>query len=64
MRKSLRERFADMTRLYHFTNFDAACKIIESRQLRFGKLSQMNDLIENDKIVFQRVIFGNLDEDK
>jgi hypothetical protein len=64
MRKSLRERFADMTRLYHFTNFDAACKIIESKQLRFGKLSRMNDLIENNKIVFQRVIFGSLEKDK
>lgn len=64
MRKSIRERFAEMTRLYHFTSFDAACKIIESKRLRFGKLSQMNDLIESDKIVFQRVVFGNLKEDK
>lgn len=64
MRKSLRESFAEMTRLYHFTNFDAACKIIESKQLRFGKLSRMNDLIENNKIVFQRVLFGSLEKDK
>ena len=64
MRKSIRERFAEMTRLYHFTSFDAACKMIESKRLRFGKLSRMNDLIESNKIVFQRVIFGNLEEDK
>lgn len=64
MGKNVRERFVEMIRLYHFTSFDAACKIIESKQLRFGKLSRMNDLIESNKIVFQRVIFGNLKEDK
>ena len=64
MRKSIRERFAEMSRLYHFTSFDAACKIIESKRLRFGKLPRMNDLIESNKIVFQRVIFNSLAEDK
>jgi len=64
MRKSISEKFAEMTRLYHFTSFDSACKIIESKQLRFGKLFRQNDLIESNKIVFQRVVFGNLEEDK
>ena len=63
MRKSVRERFAEMTRLYHFTSFEAACNIIESKRLRFGKLSQMNDLVESNKMVFQRVVCGNLEED-
>ena len=63
MRKSIRERFSEMTRLYHFTSFDSACKIIESKRLKFGKLSQMNDLVESNKMVFQRVVFGNLEED-
>lgn len=64
MRKSARERFVEMTRLYHFTSLKSACNIIERKQLRFGKLFRMNDLIESDKMVFQRVIFGNLEEDK
>ncbi|UKK56941.1 DUF2971 domain-containing protein [Prevotella communis] len=64
MRKSIRERFAEMTRLYHFTTFESACMIIESKRLRFGKLPRMNDLIESNKIVFQRVIFNSLEDDK
>lgn len=62
-RKEIRYQFADMTRLYHFTSFKSACKIIESKQLRFGKLFDMNDLIENNKMVYQHIILGNLDKD-
>ena len=62
-RKSIRYQFADMTRLYHFTSFDSAGKIIESNQLRCGKLFDMNDLIENNKMVYQHIILGNLDKD-
>ena len=64
MRKSIRERFAEMTRLYHFTTFESACMIIESKRLRFGKMPRMNDLIESNKKVFQRVIFNSLEDDK
>lgn len=63
MGKSIRQRFAEMTRLYHFTSFESACMIIESRKLRFGKLFQMNDPVERNRIVFKRVVFGNLEED-
>lgn len=63
MGRSIRERFAKMVRLYHFTSFKNACKIVGSKQMRFGKLSQMNDLVESNKMVFQRVVYGNLDED-
>jgi hypothetical protein len=38
MGKSISERFEEMTKLYHFTSFDAACSIIESRKFRFGKM--------------------------
>lgn len=64
MRKGVRERFAEMTRLYHFTNFSSACKIIESRKLKFGKMFRMNDLIESNRIVFERLTFMDLEEDK
>ena len=64
MSRYIRNRFVEMNRLYHFTSFDSACKIIQTRRLKFGKLSQMNDLIESNKIVFQRVYLDNLDEDK
>ena len=41
-----------MEKLYHYTSFETAKKIIESNCLRFGVLSNMNDLHENDKMVF------------
>lgn len=49
---SIKEQFEKMEKLYHFTSFDTAKKIIESNRLRFGRLNNMNDLHENDKIVF------------
>lgn len=49
---SIKEQFGKMEKLYHFTSFDTAKKIIESNRLRFGRLNNMNDLHENDKIVF------------
>ena len=64
MRKSIREQFADMTRLYHFTDFSSACKIIGSKKLRFGKMFKMNDLIESNRIVFERLALLNLEESK
>ena len=39
-------------KLYHFTSFDTALKIIESNRLRFGRLNNMNDIHEADKIMF------------
>ena len=45
-----------MNRLYHFTSFDAACKIIESGKMRFGKQYRMNDLLESNKIAFGHVL--------
>ncbi len=62
MRKSVFLRFQEMTKLYHFTSFDAACVIIESRKLRFGKMFQMNDLIESNRIVSQRLFLNKLSE--
>ena len=48
----IRDKFSTIEKLYHFTRFDTALKIIESNCLRFGRLSNMNDLHENDKISF------------
>lgn len=49
---SIQEYFTKTNKLYHFTTFDTALKIIESNRLRFGRLSNMNDIHENDKLVF------------
>ena len=49
---SIKEQFEKTEKLYHFTSFDTALKIIESNHLRYGKLNNMNDIHENDKIVF------------
>ena len=49
---SIKEQFEKTEKLYHFTSFDTALKIIESIHLRYGRLNNMNDIHENDKIVF------------
>lgn len=49
---SIKEQFEKTEKLYHFTSFDTALKIIESNSLRYGRLNNMNDILENDKIVF------------
>lgn len=48
----IKDLFEKTEKLYHFTSFDTALKIIESNRLRYGKLNNMNDIHENDKIVF------------
>lgn len=48
---SIKEQFEKTEKLYHFTSFDTALKIIESNRLRYGRLNNMNDIHENDKIV-------------
>lgn len=45
-----------MSRLYHFTSFEAACKIIKSGKLRFSKASQLNDLIESNRVARERTL--------
>ena len=48
----VKELFKQTEKLYHFTSFDTALKILDSKCLKFGKLSHMNDIHENDKIEF------------
>ena len=62
MRKFISQRFQEMSKLYHFTNLGAACSIIESRRLRFGKMYKMNDLIESNRIVYGRFVKDELSE--
>lgn len=49
---NIKDQFKQTEKLYHFTKFDTALRIIESNRLRFSKLDNMNDIHENDKIVF------------
>lgn len=49
---NIRDCFKNTEKLYHFTSFGSATKIIESNSLRFGHLSNMNDIHENDKAVY------------
>ena len=44
-----KKRFNNTDKLYHFTSFESAVKIIASKQLRYGKLSDMNDINESYK---------------
>lgn len=49
---SIRDIFKQTEKLYHFTSFETAKLILESNRLRFARLNNMNDIHENDKIVF------------
>lgn len=59
---NIREQFKQTEKLYHFTSFDTALKIIESNRLRFGRLSNMNDIHENDKLMFADANGQGIDE--
>ncbi len=59
---SIKEQFEQTEKLYHFTTFDTALKIIESNRLRFGRLSNMNDIHENDKLMFADANGKGIDE--
>ena len=48
----MREEFKNIKKLYHYTKFDTAIKILESHSLRFGRLHNMNDIHENDKLSY------------
>lgn len=48
----MKEEFINMKKLYHYTKFDTAIKILESHSLRFGRLNDMNDIHENDKLSY------------
>ena len=62
MRKLDRFDFKKMTRLYHFTSLESACKIISSGHLRFGKYSNQNDLIETNRVVWERTLSPDIVE--
>lgn len=49
---SIKNEFEQVEKLYHFTSFDTALKILDSNRLKFGKLTNMNDIHENDKVTF------------
>jgi hypothetical protein len=49
---SIKESFEKTEKLYHFTTLEKALRIIDSNRLRFGRLSNMNDIHEADKIMF------------
>jgi len=47
--------FISMPKLYHFTKFDTGLRILLSRSLKFGHLSQMNDVYENNKNILNKI---------
>lgn len=59
---NIKEQFEKTEKLYHFTSFDTAKIILESNRLRFGRLNNMNDIHENDKIVFHDENGGSVNE--
>lgn len=59
---SIKESFEQTVKLYHFTTFDTALKIIESNRLKFGRLNNMNDIHENDKLMFADANGKGIDE--
>ena len=44
--EEIKKRFNSVEKLYHYTTFDSAIKILQSRTLLFGRLKDMNDINE------------------
>lgn len=63
-KKSIRFRFSEITKLYHFTSVESACKIIQSGKLRFSKACRLNDLIESNRVVWERTFSGYIPDDQ
>ncbi len=51
--KEIKKLFRKTEKLYHYTSFETGLKIIKSGLLRYGRLSDMNDFFENDKLVYK-----------
>ena len=64
MKKSIRFRFSEISKLYHFTTFETARKIIKSGRLIFSKSYHLNDLIESNRVVWSRTFRGYIPEDE
>lgn len=54
----MENEFSKLNKLYHYTSYDTALKILESRSLRFGRQNEMNDFNEFEKQLFGK---GNPD---
>lgn len=48
----MKKEFESFVKLYHYTNFEAACKIIVSETLLFFSLDRMNDVNESFRWIF------------
>lgn len=44
--------FTKTKKLYHFTSFDSAVKIIQNKTLRYSPLKVMNDIYESNRPIF------------
>ena len=65
--KHIKKEFEQTEKLYHFTSYDTALKILESHTLRYGRLNNMNDIHESGKITLReihRFDYGNNDTNK
>lgn len=60
MNKAMQE-FLSFEKLYHFTKFESALKIINGGQIKYGRLSKMNDASEKEKHIYNS--FKNGEED-
>lgn len=64
--KHVKDSFNSCEKLYHFTTFESACKILSTGFLRFSRLSNMNDLTESHKYIlpkFKTTTFPNIAPD-
>lgn len=60
--ENIKKIFCGMERLYHFTTFETALQIIESKRQHFGKLKGTNDICENSKVIYTKIKAGSIPE--
>lgn len=46
--------FERTDKLYHFTNFEAACKILASKTLKLSQMNRMNDVNESFRSIYSK----------
>ena len=61
-----KQKFQSAHKLYHYTSFDSAIKILETKQLRLGRLEKMNDINEAYREIFysERLTITDIDVKK
>ena len=61
---AFKKRFTETEKLYHYTTFEKAVKILCNKQLRYSKLKDLNDINESYRPVYVAFDGNTFPDDK